>query len=166
MFQVHTPDDGSIFLSFSVYLDRSHSSFPFFLFFVFFFLLCFILFCFPFPFLVFFPPPTYAHVPEERKKRSECQLMAQLAAKYKENKLGPAPARISRRLPWKVCQFIRWKRVEQIHSQWWNKCSNDEKLIFFLVCLPWFVVKSHSACLPNPCIIPLNLLCLGISTEK
>jgi hypothetical protein len=37
MFQVHTPDDGSIFLSFSVYLDRSHSSFPFFVFFCFFF---------------------------------------------------------------------------------------------------------------------------------
>jgi hypothetical protein len=29
----------------------------------------------------------------------------------------PAPARISRKLPWKICQFFRWKRIEQIHSQ-------------------------------------------------
>ena len=42
--------------------------------------------------------------------------MAQ-AAKYLESKLGPpTPARISRKLPWKVCQFFLWKRVLQIHS--------------------------------------------------
>ncbi len=90
MFQVHNPDDGSIFLSFSVYLDRSHSSFPFILLFIyhcssfkylfiysvliylflflFSFLLCFTLFSFPFPFLIFFQPPIYAQIPAERKK--------------------------------------------------------------------------------------------------
>ena len=42
--------------------------------------------------------------------------MAQ-AAKYLDSTLGPpAPARISRKLPWKVCQFFLWKRVLQIHS--------------------------------------------------
>jgi hypothetical protein len=124
MFQAHTPDDGSIFLPFSVYSDRSHSSFPFFVFLFFFFiffilyflffflfslLLCFIQFFFPFPFLVFLPPPTHAQVPAERKKVLSASRW--MAAKYKESKL--APARISRKLPWKVCQSF-WKRVVQI----------------------------------------------------
>ncbi len=124
MFQVHTPDDGSIFLSFSVYLDRSHSSFrfsfvSFFLlsFFLSFFLLCFILLSFPGPFLFLsFSRRLPMHKSRQKEKSPECQPTAQMAAKHEESKLGPpAPARISRKLPWKVCQFFRWKRVEQIH---------------------------------------------------
>ncbi len=44
MFQAHTPDDGSIFLPFSVYSDRSHSSFPFFVFLFFFFVFFYFIF--------------------------------------------------------------------------------------------------------------------------
>jgi hypothetical protein len=79
MFQVHTPDDGSIFLSSSVYLDRSHSFFPFFFFFVLLFLLCFIIFSFPFPFFSFFRRLPM-HKSRQEEKRSECQLMTQFAA--------------------------------------------------------------------------------------
>jgi hypothetical protein len=99
-------------------LTRSSGSFWFFLFF-FLFLLCFILSSsFSFPFLVFFSPPT-AHVPAERKKKV---LGASRWPKWppSSKKASWAPrslrAGISRKLPWKVCQFFRWKRVEQIHS--------------------------------------------------
>jgi hypothetical protein len=123
MFQVHTPDGGSIFLSFSVYLDRSHSSFLFSFVFFFssgflsFFLLCFILLSFPRAFLFSsFYRRLPMHKSRQKEKSPEYQPTAQMAAKYEESKLGPpAPARISSKLPWKVCQFFRWKRVEQIH---------------------------------------------------
>jgi hypothetical protein len=58
---------------------------------------CFALSYFIFLFLSFprlFPPPTCAQVPAERKKKSpECQSMTQMAAKYKESKLGSRPLR-------------------------------------------------------------------------
>jgi hypothetical protein len=51
--------------------------------------LCVTLFSFPFPFLVFFPPPSFAQDLAERRKSPKCQPMAQMAAKYKESKLVP-----------------------------------------------------------------------------
>jgi hypothetical protein len=69
MFEIHIPDDGSIFWSFSVYLDRSHSSFPFLLFFFFFFALS--QFHFPFPFLSsprLFPAAHLCTSPGKKKK--------------------------------------------------------------------------------------------------
>jgi hypothetical protein len=83
VFQVH---DGSIFLSFSVNLDRSSSSFLFYFFFYFF--LCFFFFNFPFPFL----SSSFSRR-LQKEKRSECQLMAQFAAKYEESNRGPRPLR-------------------------------------------------------------------------
>jgi hypothetical protein len=75
MFQVHTPDDGSIFLSFSVYLDRSHSSFRFS--FVFFFSSFFLSFCFALFYCPFGPglsfsrlfPAVYQCTSPGRKKK-------------------------------------------------------------------------------------------------
>lgn len=104
MYQARTPDNGSIFLQFSVYLNRSYSSFSFFFFFVvfsFFALSHFLFFYFyfyvfslssSFPFLVFVLLPIYAQVPAERKK-SWVPADGPMAVKYKESKLGPRPLR-------------------------------------------------------------------------
>jgi hypothetical protein len=99
-------------------LDHSHSSFPFVFAFFSFSVALFYLFSFSFPFLVFFPPPTNAQVPAERKKSPECQPMALMAAKYKKSKLGPRPLRefpgnYNRKYQ---CQFFLLKRVVQIYS--------------------------------------------------
>ncbi len=91
MFQALIPDYGSIFLPVSDFLGLSHSLVL--LFFVFFcFLLCFILFSFPFPFLVFYRRLPI-HKSRQKEKSPECQPMAQMAVKYKESKLGPRPLR-------------------------------------------------------------------------
>ena len=79
MFQAH---DGPIFLPVSVYSGLSHLLGLTF---------CFVLFYFPFPFLSSsFSRRLRMHKSRQKEKRSECQLMAQFAAKYKESKLGPA----------------------------------------------------------------------------
>ncbi len=108
MFQARTPDDGSIFLPVSVYLGLSHSLVlqSLFLFFFFFF---FFLFCFLFSFLSSsFSRRLFMHKSRQKEKSLECRGSRwQMVAKYKESKLGPRPpARISRKLPWKICQFF------------------------------------------------------------
>jgi hypothetical protein len=100
----------------SVYLGLSHSLVLLF-FFVFSFLALFYFIFLFLPFLVFFSPLT-AHVPAERKQKKILSVSRwpKWPPSSKKANWAPAPARSPRKLPWKVCQFFRWKRVEQIHS--------------------------------------------------
>jgi hypothetical protein len=90
MFRPTPSTTAQSFLPVSVYLGRSHSSFSL----LFFFFFCFVLFYFLFPFLF----PSFSrrlpvHKSRQKEKSPEYQPMAQMAAKFKESKLGPQPLR-------------------------------------------------------------------------
>jgi hypothetical protein len=101
----------------SIWASLTHSYFSLFFFFFFSCFVQFILYSFSLQLFLSFSRRLLHTSRQKENKSPECKPMAQMAVKFKERKLGPVPARIYRKLPWKVCRFFCWKRVEQIHSQ-------------------------------------------------